>query len=137
MLKYWLNEFGVDGFRCDVAFKVPVEFWNNARMELEEINPEVIMFADANATPGLLYKAFDMDNSWPLLYALNRVMTGISSAEFLKQSWVSTRKQFPEGALHLRFSDNHQETRAVSRFGIQGAVAAQVLMLTLDGVPLF
>ena len=40
------------------------------------------------------------------------------------------------GALHLRFTDNHEQTRAVARYGMNGALAAQVLMMTLDGVPM-
>lgn len=137
MLKHWLKDFGVDGFRCDVAFTVPIEFWETARLELERINPEVIMLADANAAPKLTSKAFNMDNSGALNSALNRVMSGIAPAYLLNRSWENTRQQFPEGSLHLRFSDNHENTRAVVRFGLQGALAAQVLMLMLDGVPLF
>ena len=38
--------------------------------------------------------------------------------------------------MHLRISDNHDEARAVARFGVRGALAAQVLMMTLNGVPL-
>src|SRR5262249_5279717 len=30
MLKYWIREFDLDGFRCDVAGEVPTEFWENA-----------------------------------------------------------------------------------------------------------
>jgi glycosidase len=137
MLKYWMKDFGVDGFRCDVAFTVPIEFWETARAELEQVNPQVILLADANAAPKLVSKAFDMDNSGALNSALNRVMSGIAPAYLLDRSWENTRQQFPEGSLHLRFSDNHENTRAVVRFGLQGALAAQVLMLTLDGVPLF
>lgn len=137
MLKYWVREFGVDGFRCDVAFTVPTEFWETARAELEAIHPEVILLADANATPNLLAKAFNMDYSGALHSALNRVMTGISSADLLSQSWASTRQQFPAGALHLRYSDTHETVRAAARFGVEGALAVQVFMLTLDGVPLF
>ncbi|TAL06267.1 MAG: DUF3459 domain-containing protein [Verrucomicrobia bacterium] len=137
MLKYWVRDFGVDGFRCDVSFSVPMEYWEAARAELEQINPEIILLADANASPKLLAKAFNMDNSGALYSALNRVMSGIAPASLVNQSWVNTRQQFPEGALHLRFSDNHEDTRAVVRFGLSGALAAQVLMLTLDGVPLF
>src|SRR5208337_2519700 len=33
MMKYWLRDFGVDGFRCDVAWTVPVDFWEAARGE--------------------------------------------------------------------------------------------------------
>jgi glycosidase len=137
MLKFWMKEYGVDGFRCDVSFDVPMEFWDNARKELEAVNPEVVLLADAEAKPDLLVAAFDMDNSTPLHFALNRVMTGVSPATLLESSWEQTRSQFPDGALHMRFSDNHEQVRAVVRYGIPGALAAQVLMLTLDGVPLF
>jgi glycosidase len=61
----------------------------------------------------------------------------VSPAYYLKQSWEHTQRQFPKGALHLRLSDTHGVTRAVARFGMDGALAAQVLMLTLDGVPMF
>jgi glycosidase len=58
-------------------------------------------------------------------------------AYYMKESWLHTDQQFPKGALHLRFTDNHEQPRAVARYGVNGALAAQVLMLTLDGVPLF
>ena len=45
-------------------------------------------------------------------------------------------KQFPKGSLHLRISDDHDETRAIARYGFNGALAASALMFTLDGVPL-
>jgi cyclomaltodextrinase len=50
MMKYWMNDFGVDGFRCDVAYTVPVDFWEAARAELEKVNPQVIILAEAGAT---------------------------------------------------------------------------------------
>jgi len=137
MLKFWLTEHKVDGFRCDVAFTVPIEFWESARAELEAVHPDLIMVADANAQPALLAKAFNMDKSGAMHSALTRVMAGISPATLIQQSWETTRKQFPPGALHLRFTDTHENVRAIARFGINGALAAQVLMMTLDGVPLF
>src|SRR5678816_215589 len=36
MLKHWIREFDLDGFRCDVAGEVPTDFWENARRELEQ-----------------------------------------------------------------------------------------------------
>jgi glycosidase len=136
MLKYWMQEFGFDGFRCDVSFRVPVDFWETARAELEQVNPQVLLLADANATPGLLVKAFDMDNSGAFYASVNRVMSGLSPAYLIQKSWESTRLQFPRGALHLRFTDDHELPRAVARYGLSGALAAQVLMMTLDGIPL-
>jgi cyclomaltodextrinase len=137
MMKYWLQEFGVDGFRCDVAPNVPVDFWEAARTELEKINPDIIILADAGAKPELLNKAFDVDSSWAMINTLNTVMSSVEPAYYLKESWQHTDEQYPKGALHLRFTDNHEENRAVARYGVDGALAAQVMMLTLDGVPLF
>jgi glycosidase len=137
MMKFWLSDFGVDGFRCDVTPTVPVDFWETAHAELEKINPQVIILADAGAKPALLHKAFDVDSSWALVSTLDEVMSSLEPADYIKESWEHTDEQFPKGALHLRFTDNHEETRAVVRYGVNGALAAQVLMLTLDGVPLF
>jgi glycosidase len=137
MMKYWLRDFGVDGFRCDVAPTVPVDFWEAARTELEKINPDVIILADAGAKPALLSKAFDVDSSWGMVYTLDKVMSSVEPAYYMRESWEHTDQQFPKGALHLRFTDNHEVTRAVARYSVNGALAAQVLMLTLDGVPLF
>jgi glycosidase len=137
MMKYWLTDFGVDGFRCDVAPTVPLDFWEAARVELEKINPQVIILADAGTKPALLSKAFDVDSSWGLIGTLDKVMSSVVPAYYIKEEWRIIYQQFPKDALHMRFTDNHEETRAVVRYGMDGALAAQVLMLTLDGVPLF
>ena len=137
MMKYWLKDFSLDGFRCDVAPTVPVDFWESARAELESINPEIIILADAGAKPALLAKAFDVDSSWNLFHTVDNVMQSVVPAYFIKQSLENTDRQFPKGSLHLRITDNHEQLRAVARYGLQGALAVQVLMLMLDGVPLF
>ncbi len=137
MMKYWMTDYGVDGFRCNVAPNVPLDFWITARAQLEQVNPQLIMFADAGNNPELLAKAFDVDSSWGMIGMLNKVMCSGIPAYYLKGQWDHENQQFPQGALHLRFTDNHEEIRAVARYGMNGALAAQVFMLTLDGVPLF
>lgn len=135
MLKYWLQEFDLDGFRCDVAGFVPTSFWDQARVELEKVKPNLIMLAEWDQ-PDLLVKAFDIDYAWPFHKALDGVLTGKEPATLLRKVWETERNTFPAGSLHLRFSDNHDERRAIVRFGEHGALAAQALMFTLDGVPL-
>ena len=135
MLKHYVTDFDVDGFRCDVAYMVPTDFWEQARAELEKIKPGLMMLAEASK-PELFMKAFDLDYSWPLLGKLGDVLLHGASATELQHSWEESRRQFPQGSLHLRISDDHDETRAVAKFGLRGALAAQVLMFTLDGVPL-
>jgi glycosidase len=114
---------------------VPVDFWEEARERLEKVRSDILMLAEASR-PELLVKAFDFDYSWPLHGALNKVLIGGAPASDLRRSWEESRRQFPQGSLHLRISDNHDEARAVARFGIRGALAASALMFTLDGVPL-
>jgi cyclomaltodextrinase len=135
MLKFWITEYGVDGYRCDVASMVPTDFWEQARTELEQVKPEVLLLAEASK-PDLLVQAFDLDYAWPLHSTLNDVLIRGAPASEFRRSWEESRGQFPQGALHLRISDNHDEARAVARFSIRGALAASVLMFTLDGVPL-
>jgi glycosidase len=135
MLKMWVRDYDLDGFRCDVAGMVPTAFWEEARAELDKVKPDIAMLAEWN-TPELLVKAFDLDYSWSLLSALNDVGTGAKPASALRAAWEEERAKYPQGALHMRFSDNHDERRAIARFGERGALAASALMFTLDGVPL-
>jgi glycosidase len=135
MLKYWIQSCDVDGFRCDAASMVPTDFWEQVRDELTKIKPDIMMLAEASK-PELLVKAFDIDYSWPLLGKLNKVLTGNAPASSIRWSWEKSRTEFPQDALSMRISDDHDETRAISRYGLNGALAASALMFTLDGVPL-
>ncbi len=137
MLKRWLDPagFDLDGFRCDVAYMVPTSFWNEARAELTKLKPDFMLLAEASK-PELLLNAFDADYSWPLHGTLNNVLLQGAPATEFKRSWDESRQQFPRGSMHLRISDNHDEARAVTRFGVRGALAASALMFCLDGVPL-
>jgi glycosidase len=135
MLKFWIRDYDLDGFRCDVAGFIPTDFWENARTELEKIKPNIMMLAEANQ-PDLLTKAFDLDYSWDLHSGLTEVLQGVKPASVLQTIWNENHAKFPRNALRMRFSDNHDERRAIARFGERGALAAQALAFTLDGVPL-
>jgi glycosidase len=135
MLCYWVKTCDVDGFRCDVAYMVPTDFWIQARAAVTRLRPDIMFLAEASK-PELLVEAFDADYAWPLLGALNDVMTKDAPATRLRDTWEESRRQFPKGSLHMRMSDDHDEARAVARYGIRGAPAASALMFSLDGVPL-
>ena len=69
-MKFWVKECDIDGFRCDVAFLVPADFWVDARTELEALKP-VFMLAemetqtDINPNPKEYYtNAFNANYSW-------------------------------------------------------------------------
>jgi cyclomaltodextrinase / maltogenic alpha-amylase / neopullulanase len=135
MLKYWIREFDLDGFRCDVAEEVPTDFWEKVRAELDQIKPDIVMLAEGHKAE-LLVRAFDFDYSWPLHSTLTNVLQGRAPASDLRSEWEKEFSTWPRGALHMRFSDNHDERRAIARFGEPAALAASAFMFTLDGVPL-
>ncbi len=135
MLRYWIRDFDLDGFRCDAASMVPVSFWESARAELDKTKPGILMVAEAHDPP-LMAKAFDLDYAWPLHSTLAAIFSRGVPARDLRLSWEAEREQYPKGALHMRISDDHDEERAIVRFGKGGALAASAFMFTLDGVPL-
>jgi cyclomaltodextrinase len=135
MLKSWIRDYDLDGFRCDVALFIPTDFWDEARAEVDKIKPNTIWLAEAEK-PDLLVKAFDLDYSWDLHGTLTEVLQGSKPASAIRKLWEQQLAQFPRNAIRMRFSDNHDERRAIARFGEKGALAAETLMFTLDGVPL-
>jgi glycosidase len=135
MLKYWLKEFDLDGFRCDVAGEVPTDFWENARVQLNKIKPDIVMLAESNK-PELLVNAFDLDYSWPLHSTLTDVFENGRSSVAIPENIDRERERYPKGALEMRIADDHDEKRAIARFGERGALAASALIFTIDGVPL-
>lgn len=135
MLQWWLREFDFDGFRCDVAGMVPTSFWEEVRPQLEKAKPGVFLLAEWNS-PDLLVKAFDVDYAWPFHSTLTDVLENGKPARALREVWLSERAKFPRHSLHMMFSDNHDEKRAIARFGEKGALAASALVFTMDGVPM-
>jgi cyclomaltodextrinase / maltogenic alpha-amylase / neopullulanase len=136
MLKTWVRDYDLDGFRCDVAGFVPTDFWENARSEVDKIKPNTIWLAEWES-PDLLVKAFDLDYSWNMHASLTSVLQGRDPATKIRQTWETDKARMPKNALRMRFSDNHDEKRAIARFGEKGAFTAQALAFTLDGVPMF
>jgi len=135
VLEHWLREADLDGFRCDMAGLLPTSFWEEARPQLDRVKPGLFLLAEWSG-PELLLKAFDADYGWPFHTALSRVLSRGAPASDVRATWEEERRTFPKGTLHLRFSDNHDERRAVARFGEAAALAASALVLTLDGIPL-
>jgi glycosidase len=135
VLQYWVREFDLDGYRCDVAGEVPTDFWEEARRRLERLKPDLVMLAESHE-PELLVQAFDFDYGWPGYHALKDAILGNRSARAVRDEWEAERRSYPKGALHLRIADNHDEKRAITHFGERGALAAFAVVLTMDGIPL-
>ncbi len=138
MMKYWVRDVGIDGFRCDVAELVPADFWEDARAALDSIKTVVLI--SEGTLPEHHVKAFDLTYSWNVYRTLGPLLAGEVSARILEKLLDVERYQFPKGSLRMRFTSNHDETAwdapDVVKFGADGAELAAVLVNTIPGVPL-
>ena len=138
MMEYWVREVGIDGYRCDVADLVPIDFWDTARQELDKIKPVMMLAEGKNPEDHL--KAFDLTYSWNLYDVLKNVVDGTTSIKVLNEKLESESLKYPKNSLRMRFDSNHdknvQDGPAVRRYTIAGAMATVSLMFTYPGIPL-
>ena len=136
-LKFWVKEADIDGFRCDVAGFIPVDFWDNARKELEEIKP-VFMLAEWEDRD-MVKNAFDMVYSWSLWGKMKEATTGGKGAGALIEYMAHDVSTFPENGYRMIFTDNHDknswEGTQYSNFG-KGLETCMVLSTVVNGMPL-
>lgn len=135
-LKFWIQNYDIDGYRCDVAAEVPADFWNNARVELDKIKP-VFMLAEAE-TPGL-HTAFDMTYSWEFHNVMNKIHKGEFTANDIEKYLKKNDTTYPADAYRMNFITNHDENSwngtEFERLG-DGVEAFYVLTATIPGMPL-
>jgi len=138
MMRWWVKDVGIDGFRCDVAELVPNDFWEEARSQLNRIKP-VMMLAEGSL-PQEHVRAFDLTYSWNVYDALDPLLQGKRPVTLLDQILKNERLQFPTGSIRMRFTTNHDKNAwdapAVLKFGADGLRLATVLVNTLPGVPM-
>ena len=136
-LKYWVSEADIDGYRCDVAGFVPIDFWNNARKELDAIKP-VFMLAEWESRD-LHAEAFDMTYAWSWNEAMHRIATGKADVNSLYIYYSWNEKAYPADIMRMTFVSNHDhnawEGTEFEKFG-DALEAAIVLSVVGEGMPL-
>ncbi len=156
-MQYWIREAGIDGFRCDVAGMVPVDFWNAARDSIQSAAGERPVFMLAEATePELTEHAFDMAYNWPMKDLFSEIAATSGQYTFAKEgeqprtfpvktaaaidSLINLQStQYPADAFLMNMTSNHDlnswEGTEFERLGIY-APAFAALTYVLPGMPL-
>lgn len=136
-LKYWVREFGVDGYRADVAGYVPLDFWENARAELDAIKP-VFMLGEFDQRD-IHYKAFDASYAWKWNNAMHDIAMGKADATALFGYYSEVASAWPKEAMRMTYTENHDqnawEGTEFERFG-PGLGNAIALSFIGEGMPL-
>lgn len=136
-LKYWVKDFNIDGYRMDVAHKVPPSFFNEAIIEMRKIKP-LFMLAEAEQQE-LFRNGFDMQYSWEGHHLLNEIAKGEKNAtDFIsylkKQDSIMQKEDFK-----MNFVTNHDENSwngtVKERMGDASEILT-TLVYTMPGMPL-
>lgn len=105
-MEYWVEEYDVDGFRADVAYLLPTEFWIEARERLEEIKP-VFMLAEAEEPE--LHQAFDMSYTWYLAQTMRDFGAGEATLSDIDSALERNFDMFHKRDYRMVFTTNHDE----------------------------
>ncbi len=137
-LKFWITETDIDGYRCDVAMMVPMDFWNRTRVALDSIKP-VFMLAEAEG-PEFHEKAFDMTYGWELHHIMNQVAKGLESVSVFTKYAEKQDSTYPSNALRMYFTTNHDENSwngtIEERMGVNGKNFFVLAATFPQGMPL-
>lgn len=107
-MKYWLDAFHIDGFRCDVASMVPVAFWQEVKTAFSKYHRPVFMLAESE-DPQLLNRGyFHVDYGWKFMHLCRDLYSGTKSAsdlrDYLKEDVIKVHRGY-----HMFFTSNHDE----------------------------
>ncbi len=129
ILVYWAT-FGFDGFRCDVASFVPVDFWIEAREKVAKINPEFLWLAESVHkefvkemrgygfdchSDGELYQAFDITYDYDIFIELEGYLTGKSPLALYVDRLNLQEVIYPDNYLKARMYENHDVPRLMKQ----------------------
>lgn len=140
-MRYWLREVKIDGYRCDMAMLVPLDFWDRATaeltLEMKGQQRELFMLAEAEGPE--FHNAFDATYGWELHHIFNSIANGTGNCYTLGERLGLENSTYPYSAFKMLFTSNHDENSwngsAIHRMG-EAAPAFAALSFVLSGMPL-
>ena len=134
-MQYWVNTCNIDGFRCDMAHLVPLDFWHDARTKCDALKP---LFWLAECEEVTYHNVFDVTYAWEWMHVSEKYFKGDASLN----DWYNVLhkyKQYPKDSRKLFFTTNHDENSwngtEYEKFG-DAAKAMAVFTTTWNGMPL-
>ncbi|MCA8901281.1 MAG: alpha-amylase [Hyphomonas sp.] len=106
-MEYWVRDVGIDGYRCDVAGYVPLDFWENVRVRLDAIKP-VFMLAEWD-TRDLHQHAFDATYGWDWKNAAHEIAQGKADANRMTGLMQRNLGSWPQDAYQMLYTENHDQ----------------------------
>jgi glycosidase len=139
-MRSWIVDYGLDGFRVDVAGFIPDDFWREALPALRAAVPRTLLFLAEAGELKMHRLGFDLTYGWDTYSRLKAVFRGAPADTFVRAE-LRDLAAMPAGGMRMRFTTNHDETAwdnpPVTLFGgAAQARAAYVAIALLPGRPL-
>ncbi len=137
-MRFWVKEYGIDGFRCDVAEQVPVDFWDMAVAELRKERGDLFFLAEAE-NPTLNVNAFDAYYGWENHHMMNQLAQSKIGAKEYRKFLDNHSQKFPFASIAMNFTSNHDENSwNGTEFERMGDAVREFAALTfaLPGIPM-
>jgi glycosidase len=106
-LVFWVREYGIDGYRADVAGYVPTDFWETARAELDKVKP-VFLLAEWEQRD-LHARAFDATYGWGWKEAMQKLVKDGSGAGAMRGYYAGQTVTWPHEAMRMVYTENHDQ----------------------------
>jgi len=127
----------VDGFRCDMAWAVPNNFWRELHDRLKDRDPEFLLLDETIPyIPDFQAGLFDMHFDSTTYFTLRQIGLGQDADTLLDAIDNRAEIGFPDHAGFMLYSENHDETRYIVDCGRDAAKAALGAVFTLPGAPM-
>ncbi|TAF11481.1 MAG: alpha-amylase family glycosyl hydrolase [Flavobacterium sp.] len=105
---HWIKNENIDGFRCDVASNVPLDYWQQAIPQLRK-EKNIFMLAEAWEPELLKDGLFDMAYGWEAHHTMNRIAQGKNSVKDWDKLILDNQKKYNTNDILMNFVDNHDE----------------------------
>lgn len=134
-MKFWIINYDIDGFRCDMAHLVPLDFWKVARTECDVVKP---LFWLAECEVVSYHDVFDVTYAWTWMHETEEYIHGHGSLNRVRNV-LHDYSQYPQDSQKLFFTSNHDENSwngtEYEKYG-NAAKALAVFTCTWKGMPL-
>lgn len=137
-MMYWVKNENIDGFRCDVASNVPLDFWKQTIPQLRK-EKNIFLLAEAWEPELLKEGLFDMAYGWEAHHTMNKIAQGKETVKNWHTDIEKINKDYEANDILMNFVDNHDENSwngtTKSRLG-KAEEAITALSYVMPGMPL-
>ena len=137
VLKFWVEEVDLDGFRCDMAHLVKLDFWIQAKKKLSKLKGDLFWLGECEDPE--YHKVFDASYTWRWMHASQEFYNQRMNLQSLITVLYKSVTEFPCNAFRVYFTSNHDENSwngtEYEKYGDAVQLFA-VFSCTWNGVPM-